>query len=113
MNISVLLLALVAFLALPTAPALAQSTSPGTSGVPTSQQGNLSSGTVAVLRTAISANLFEIESSRLALGKTQSTAIKEFANRMVGDHTRAAKRARRVLRDMGATPPLAMLEPAH
>jgi putative membrane protein len=32
---------------------------------------------------------------------------------MVGDHTRAANRARRVLSDMGATTPAAMLEPEH
>jgi putative membrane protein len=113
MNMSVRPLPLVALLALLAAPALAQSAPPGTSGVPTSQQGNLSSKTVAVLRTAASSNLFEIESSRLALGKTQSNAIKEFADRMVGDHTRAANRARQVLAEMGATPPPAMLEPAH
>ena len=113
MNSSVRPVALAAVLALLSIPALAQSTPPGTSGAPTSQQGSLSAKTIAVLRTATSANLFEIESSRLALGKTQSAAIKEFADRMVGDHTRVANRARQLLSELGATPPPAMLEPAH
>jgi putative membrane protein len=90
-----------------------QSTPPGTSGVPTSQQGDLSSKSAAVLRTATSSNLFEIESSRLALTRSQSNAIKEFADRMLADHTRVANRARQVLNEMGASPPPAMLEPAH
>jgi putative membrane protein len=65
------------------------------------------------LRIAASANLFEIESSRLALLRSQSSAIKEFADRMVGDHTRAASRARQVLGEMGASLPPLMLEPSH
>jgi putative membrane protein len=92
---------------------LAQSTPPGTNGVPTSQNGNLSDRTIAVLRAVGSSNLFEIESSRLALAHSQSNAIKEFADRMVGDHTRAANQTRQVLGELGASAPPAMLEPAR
>jgi putative membrane protein len=113
MKTPVLVVTLLYLLALLAVPALGQSTPPGTSGVPTSEQGDLSSKSAAVLRTATSSNLFEIESSRLALTRTQSTAIKEFADRMVADHTRAANRARQALTEMGASPPPAMLEPTH
>jgi putative membrane protein len=108
--LAVTLLYLLALLAIP---AFGQSTPPGTSGVPTSQNGNLSDRTTAVLRAVASSNLFEIESSRLALAHSQSTALKEFADRMVGDHTRAANRTRQVLGELGAAAPPAMLEPAH
>ena len=104
---------LACLLAVLAVPAMAQSTVPGTSGVPTPQPGGLSDKTAAVLRTATSANLFEIESSRLALTRSQSAAIKEFADRMVADHTRAATRARQVLNEIGAGAPPALLEPAH
>jgi putative membrane protein len=39
---------------------------------------------------AASANLFEIESSKLALERGQSAAVKDFAKRMVSDHAQAA-----------------------
>jgi putative membrane protein len=107
-----ILMALAA-LALESAPALAQSTRPGPGGVRHGQAGGLSAATASVLRTAASINLFAIESSRLALGRSQSGMIKEFADRMIGDHTRAANRTRQLLGEMGATMPTAMLEPAH
>ncbi|SEO93531.1 putative membrane protein [Rhodospirillales bacterium URHD0017] len=105
---AVSLLGLVAVLAVP---ALGQTTVPGTGGVPTTQQGSLSDKSAAVLRVMASANLFEIESSRLALARSQSAAVKEFADRMVGDHARAANRTRQVLAEMGASPTATMLEP--
>jgi putative membrane protein len=92
---------------------LAQSTLPGSGGVPHGQAIGLSPATASVLRKAASANLFEIESSRLALSRSQSGVIKEFADRMIGDHTRAANRVRQVVDEMGATMPTAILEPGH
>jgi len=91
----------------------AQSSLPGSAGVPKADTANLSAATEKALRTAASANLFEVESSRLALARTQSAKIKEFADRMVGDHTRAANRAKQVLNEAGATMPPVMLVPAH
>jgi len=93
--------------------AIPQSTPPGTGRVPSGQAAGLSAVTVAALRTAASANLFEIESSHLALGRGQSEAIKEFAGRMVGDHARAATRVRQVLGEIGATLPTVMLQAEH
>ena len=66
-----------------------------------------------MLRSVASTNLFEIESSKLALTRSQSSAIKEFADHMVKDHTRAANRTSQVLAELGASPPPAMLEPAQ
>ena len=48
---------------------------------------------------AVSNNLFEIESSRLALQRSQSPAVKEFANRMVAEHTRAASKLKAALNE--------------
>jgi putative membrane protein len=48
---------------------------------------------------AVSNNLFEIESSRLALQRSQSPAVKEFANRMVAEHTRAGSKLKAALHD--------------
>jgi predicted outer membrane protein len=45
----------------------------------------LSEATAAALRKAASSNLSEIESSRLALGRSQSSPIKQFAERIVDD----------------------------
>ena len=113
MKIPVLAASVVGALALLVLPALAQSTAPGTSGAPTAQPGGLSDKSMATLRSVTSSNLFEIESSRLALAHSQSELVKEFADRMVGEHTRAANRTRQVLAELGASPPPALLEPAH
>jgi putative membrane protein len=113
MKILVLPVTILGLLAGLAVSAMGQTTPPGTSGTPTAPQGGLSSKSAAVLRAAASSNLFEIESSKLALARSQSNMIKEFADRMVGDHTRAANHTRQVLGELGATPPPAMLEPAH
>jgi putative membrane protein len=46
---------------------------------------------------AASANLFEIESSQLALQRSQAVPVKDFANRMVTDHTLAAAKMKQAL----------------
>src|SRR5829696_6278276 len=94
MKMLLFVLSLLGSLAVLTASSMGQSTVPGGSAVPVSPQAGLSDKSAAVLRTVASSNLFEIASSRLALARSQSNAIKEFPDRMVGDHTRAANRAR-------------------
>lgn len=42
------------------------------------------------VRQAVSGNMFEIESSRLAVKRTKNPEIKKFAAQMVSDHTKAA-----------------------
>ena len=110
MKINAIAASVLCFVAL-LVPAFAQVPAP--SGVPTAQPGPLPDRSMATLRQVTSSNLFEIESSRLALTRSQSKLLKEFADQMMGDHTRAANRVRQVLAEMGASPPPAMLEPAH
>ncbi len=108
MKTVMLIVSAVGLFAVPATNVMAQSAAHSvTSGTP------LSPRTAAVLRTVMSSNLFEIESSRLAQTRSQSSAVRDFADHMVKHHTRAANRTRQVLADIGASPPPAMLEPAH
>jgi predicted outer membrane protein len=47
---------------------------------------------------ATNSSLFEIQSSQLAQQKSQNNRVREFAQKMVQDHTAAADRLRRPLR---------------
>jgi putative membrane protein len=49
------------------------------------------------VHTASIANEFEIESSQLALEKSQNDNIKKFAQRMVDDHTKTGEKMKEVL----------------
>jgi putative membrane protein len=56
--------------------------------------------------TAASANLFEIESSQLALEHGQSAKVKDFAKQMVSDHKQAATKMKQALAEAKiAAPP--------
>lgn len=89
--------------------AAAQSTIPGAGGVPKGDNTGLSAATEQVLRTVGSSNLFEIESGRLALSRSRSAKIREFADRMVNEHADVANRTKQALTDMGLTMPPVML----
>lgn len=52
-------------------------------------QNNLSSSEQKFLRKAADANIMEINMARLALDRSQSTAVRDFAQRIIDDHTRA------------------------
>jgi putative membrane protein len=54
---------------------------------------------------AASANLFEIQSSQLALQRSQATPIKDFASRMVADHNLAAAKMKQALSDAKISSP--------
>jgi len=55
---------------------------------------------------AASANLFEIESSQLALQRSQSAKVKDFAQHMVADHNLAASKMKQALSQANiAAPP--------
>ena len=76
--------------ALTAAPALAQSTSTGTMGAAPSQDGQTGKiSTPEFVRNAAIGGMFEVQSSQLALKKTQDQDVKQFADRMVKDHTQA------------------------
>lgn len=49
------------------------------------------------VRNAAIANEFEIESSKVALDKSQNDGVKEFAQRMVDDHTDAGQKFKKAL----------------
>ncbi|WP_341991124.1 DUF4142 domain-containing protein [Azorhizobium sp. AG788] len=51
------------------------------------------------LETAAISNLFELETSKLALARTQSPQIRAFADMMVEDHTKIAARLKRAAAD--------------
>jgi putative membrane protein len=59
--------------------------------------------------TATSSNLFEIESSRLALQRSRDPEVRRFAQQMIRDHNAASRRMTSVVRRAGLpTPPPAM-----
>lgn len=57
---------------------------------------------------AAASNMFEIESSRLALQKSQSAGVKSFAQEMIDDHTKATKEMQAVLAKANLAAPAAM-----
>jgi putative membrane protein len=59
------------------------------------------------------ANLFEIESSKVALAKTKNDKIKAFANLMVTDHTGAGTKFKQAVADAKLTPPAEKLDAKH
>jgi putative membrane protein len=58
-------------------------------------------------------NAFEIETSRLALERSQRPAVRRFANSMIGDHTRAAQRLAAVVQQNGMAAPPPALDARH
>ena len=71
------------------------------------------SPTAAFVASVAAGNLFEIESSKLALDRTRSDRVKEFAHRMIDDHGAAALKFRQAVNDANLTPPPAKLDAKH
>ncbi|WP_114953719.1 DUF4142 domain-containing protein [Sphingosinicella terrae] len=65
------------------------------------------------LRMAASSDMFEIESSRLALQQSQNPAVRQFAQMMINDHTRTTNEATAIARQQGMNPPPPMMAPHH
>lgn len=100
-----------------TAPATdttAMSTDAGTmAGAPTPEQMQAAMTTKAgFAERAASSNMFEIESSKLALQSAQSDAVKTFAQKMIDDHTAAGDKMTAAAQEDGVTPPMALM-PDH
>lgn len=83
---------------------------PGMPGTDTKAKGKLSNG--EFIEKAAMAGLAEIRISNLALDKSQTPAIREFANRMVKEHTAANQRLKGAARASGVTLPQ-NIDPAH
>jgi putative membrane protein len=60
--------------------------------------------------TAASSDMFEIRSSEVALQKSQTAAVKEFAQMMINDHTKASKELMAAAQQDGVTVPAEMTE---
>jgi len=59
---------------------------------------------------AASSDMFEIESSQLALQKSQSDDLKQFAQQMIDDHTKASADLKAAAAQDGVTVPAAMTD---
>lgn len=58
-------------------------------------------------------NLFEIETSRVAMERASSPAVRRFADRMIRDHTRATQQMMAVLDRSGMATPAMQLDARH
>lgn len=98
-------------LALSLTPALAQTDAPATQ-MQTQQAAPMMAE--QFVAAAVPSNLFEIQSSELALQNATSAPVKQFAQQMIADHTAAGERLQAVLAQSGATdaPPMS-LDPPH
>jgi putative membrane protein len=63
--------------------------------------------------TAASSNLFEIESSRLALRRARDPEVRRYARQMIRDHNLATRRMASVLRSSGMPVPPPSLNAKH
>jgi putative membrane protein len=113
------MLACVMATALTTAPALAQRANPPApnspaasgAGAPTlSARTGQNLSAADFVKEAANSDMFEIQSSRLALNKTQDAKVRDFAQRMIQDHTQASEKLKAVAR--GQTVPTS-LDPEH
>jgi putative membrane protein len=59
---------------------------------------------------AASSNMFEIESSRLALDRTQNEDVRSFAQQMIDDHTAAGEKMKQAAQEAGVEVPSDMAE---
>ncbi len=69
--------------------------------------------TPTFLANTAAANLFEIESSKMALSKTKNDKVKSFANEMVTEHTAAGTKFKQAVADAKLTPPAEKLDAKH
>jgi putative membrane protein len=69
--------------------------------------------TASFLNSVAAGNQFEIDSSKLALSRSKSDAVKRFAQRMVDDHTEAAGKFKIAVTEAKLTPPSDKLDAKH
>jgi putative membrane protein len=68
-------------------------------------------GKATFVKSVGGASAFEIESSKLAVQKATSSDVKEFAQKMIDDHTKAGEKLSAILKTEGDAPPLMKLAP--
>ena len=69
--------------------------------------------TGSFLTTVAASNMFEIESSKVALTKSGSEKVKAFANQMIADHTQAGTKFKQAVAEAKLTPPAEKLDTRH
>ncbi len=69
------------------------------------QAGEVSHEAQDFVDQATMGNMFEIQSSRLARQRSQDPEVRDFAERMISDHTELGGRLQGIVRDIGATMP--------
>ncbi len=67
----------------------------------------------AYLQNAASGDLFEIESSRLALGMSRNPEIRSFAQMLIDDHSRMSSELMAAAHSAGIHPPPPQMLPRH
>ena len=67
----------------------------------------------AFVPMATSSNLFEIESSRLALQRSRNREVRRYAQQMIRDHNLASRRMATVVRRAGLPAPQPAMVPKH
>ncbi len=82
-------------------------------GLPLVAQARMAQPVPPEARQAAASNLFEIQSSRLALQKSRSPAVRRFARQMIADHTALSARMNAMLARNGMRPPPPVLNSAH
>jgi putative membrane protein len=69
--------------------------------------------TESFLASVAAGTLFEIDSSKLALGRTRSAAVKDFADRMVNEHSLIDARFKEAVSQAKLPPPTDKLDALH
>ena len=82
-------------------------------GSPLVAQARMAQPAAPEARKAAASNLFEIQSSRLALQRSRNPIVRRFAGRMIADHTALAARMNAMLARNGMRPPPPVLDLAH
>ena len=80
---------------------------------PATKQAAPAQPTASFVAMVVPANLFEIESSKLALERSRSSAVKAFAKHMIDDHSKGGVRIREALAQAGLGMPDERLDAKH
>jgi putative membrane protein len=65
------------------------------------------------MRMAASGDMFEVQSSQLALQMSQNPMVRQFAQMMISDHTRTSGEMMGIAQGLGLPPPPQMMAPHH
>jgi putative membrane protein len=80
---------------------------------PATKQAAPAQPTASFVAMVVPANLFEVESSKLALERSRSSAVKAFAKHMIDDHSKGGVRIREALAQAGLSMPDERLDAKH